>query len=479
MGPAGPRPLALPGRLRPANLLAAPIGLVLAVGLARGVLYAVVTPPWQAPDEIAHFEHSLLLARHQRPLTPADASAELEAEIIGTLYTFRAWEHLGAETPAVVPARLDDVPVFGISRTIDRFSWGYVPYALVVTPFLGAGLLTQLYVMRLFSVLLGVGTAAVAFATARQLEPDQPALAVGAALFVVFLPQHSLITASVNDGNSAELAASLGLYWLARLFVRGLSARRVAACLVCVLAAILSKATAYFLVPVLAVGGLGLGLRWWRGFRPGSVAANWARLAVPVVFAAGLAGAALVFWDRFSTMPVFGRGPIVPAYMYSPQGLVAQLAILNADNGLFNAMWETFASFWAYLGWMVLPLGAVWYKGLLGAVVVAIMGWLAGVRRRVPGTSKAAYSLIVLAAVLPIAVVFGWFVFSPIGAEYSQGRYLFAGLVPIALVLVRGWLALVSERRANVVIALMLAAGVLLDAVVVWGLALPYFYSSG
>jgi hypothetical protein len=51
------------------------------------------------------------------------------------LFTFQTWHYVNRDTPAELSARLAEAPFFGRSRTIDRFSLAYVPYALAVWPF--------------------------------------------------------------------------------------------------------------------------------------------------------------------------------------------------------------------------------------------------------------------------------------------------------------------------------------------------------
>ncbi len=199
-----------------------------ALALIHGLLYAALTPPWQAPDEIAYFEYSHLLAHYWRPLTYADASPDLERQIIASLYTYHAWDYVHQAAPAQVPARLEQAPFFGRSRTLTRFSLAYVPYALAVWPWLDQPVVTQLYVMRLVSVLIGALVVVLAFQTARLVEPELPALALGASLFVLLLPQHAYILATVSDGNPAELLTSGALYLLVAMLRAGLTWRRAA-----------------------------------------------------------------------------------------------------------------------------------------------------------------------------------------------------------------------------------------------------------
>src|SRR3990172_4730867 len=100
------------------------LGLLTALAVVHGLLYAFLIPPWQAPDEIAHFEYARLLAERWRPLSLADASPALEAEVIDSLYRFQAWTLIGAPTPLVRPTRLLGGLFFGASSTLilHRFS---------------------------------------------------------------------------------------------------------------------------------------------------------------------------------------------------------------------------------------------------------------------------------------------------------------------------------------------------------------------
>jgi hypothetical protein len=200
------------------------------VALVHGVMYAVVMPPWQAPDEVAHFEYSYLLAALRRPISSADESVPLEHAIIQSLYQFHAWQYSNGKLPPVVPDRLSQTS-FGRSRTLDRFSLTYVVYALASWPLIGQGVLLPLYAMRLAAVLMGALVVVLTFETALLISPGQLGLAAAAAGFVLFLPQHAFINASVSDGNLAELAASACIWLIALMWRRGLRWPLAAACL--------------------------------------------------------------------------------------------------------------------------------------------------------------------------------------------------------------------------------------------------------
>src|SRR3990172_5165946 len=100
------------------------LGLLTALAVVHGLWYAFLIPPWQAPDEIAHFEYARLFAERRKLLSLADESPALEQAIIDSLYRHRAWYRIGKPTPTERPTRLMDTPFFSRSRTVPyaRFS---------------------------------------------------------------------------------------------------------------------------------------------------------------------------------------------------------------------------------------------------------------------------------------------------------------------------------------------------------------------
>lgn len=474
---------------RPAAGRSAPLTwLLLAVALAHGALYAALTPPWQAPDEIAHFEYAWLLGQLRHPLWNENASPELERAIIQSLYDFHAWDYVGVPTPAVPPERLAETPFFGASRTLTRFSLSYVLYAAAALPWAPAGLITQLYAMRTVSVVLGALVVMLTYGLARLVDPRSPALAWGSALVVLLLPQHAYLSGAVNDGMQAELLATLALYSMVKVWRGRLTWPWGALSVLSGVGALLSKTTAVYLLPLAAVGALAVGRRWYTA--PGRTAQQRRRAALGLL----LAGTALII-----------SGPFVLAGVnrLSSQlaGVTATLleTLGSADewgaywrrlltSGELAAAWaQTFESFWGYFGWMVVRLPAAWLALPAGLTLLALLGWarrLAFERRAArPESARtegaADYGPMALAAGLALVVLLGWFVGTPLGLQYSQGRYLFAAIAPLAVLLVGGWLCWRPARDHGRLLLALLAMGVMFDAAALWGVLVPYFYRVG
>jgi hypothetical protein len=86
------------------------------------------------------------------------------------------------------------------------------------------------------------------------------------------------------------------------------------------------------------------------------------------------------------------------------------------------------------------------------------------------------YGPVALAGGLGVLVLLVWFVSTPVGLEYSQGRYVFGAIAPLAVLLVAGWLGWRPARDHGLILLLLLAAWVTLDAAALLGVLVPYFY---
>jgi hypothetical protein len=450
------------------------LGVLLALAIMHGILYAVLIPPWQAPDEIAHFEYSRLLVDYWRPLAPEDASPDLEREIIDSLYRFQAWAWIGQVAPKDRPTQWWQMPFFALSRTVGaRFSMAYIPYALAVWPVVNADIVTQLYAMRAVSVLFGVGVVLLAFLTAQLIEPKSTGLAVGAALFLIFMPQHAFILATVNDGNLAELLASAAIYLLVKMLRFGITWSNAVACLGCVFASAFTKTTSYFLIPLTLVVGLAL-LRQKSVFsrhRHG----EWKSAAI-----LALLGAVFIFavWDSAQAASIQRW---LGSNLSNWGNLSYYLGNLTARGDLhfFSAVWNLFKSFWLTFGWMSLPLrNEAGYYLLLGLSILSLIGLVVRFFLRPRRSdSHPLYATIGLAALLPIAISMLLFVIFPENYPY-QGRYVFGGIIAQALILTAGWLGLVPRHREHWAVWVMVSTLLLLDFVSI-GLTIVAFYYHG
>jgi 4-amino-4-deoxy-L-arabinose transferase-like glycosyltransferase len=212
--------------------------LILLGYVALAVLFATNTPAWQAPDEPAHYNYVRYLA---------------EEGGLPVLH-FGDYPHgyLEQIKEAQFPPDMSVEPIRYESHQPPLY------YALLAPVYqVTAGSLTAL---RLVSVLLGAGIVALAYATGRRFLPGRPAVALGAAAFVAFLPQHLATVSQVGNDVLAELLYAGVLYVLvglvggetaaaSRTHVRDLLLLGVLLGLIAI-----TKTTAYIAVPL--VGGV-------------------------------------------------------------------------------------------------------------------------------------------------------------------------------------------------------------------------------
>lgn len=447
------------------------LALLLALTVVRGLIYAVVIPPWQAPDETGHFEYAWLIAHLGKLPTREDISPQFERELLGSLYEWQYGEFIGRPLPEGMPARMGDLPeqVFARrSRTIqnERFSLSYLWQALFLLPLRFQDLSLQLLIARLSSVLLSLGVVWLAFRTFSEIVPSRPYLICSMTAIVVFLPQHTYINSMVGDGSLAELMACLVLYCWVRLFRRGASAWRVAGIVLGTLAGIWSKTTALFLLP------LDVGLALWWFFRQSRRAWTWRRAAYICISVALLAIATWV-WGQLG-FPLGSRtlGELT-------ESLFANDLIWVDTRGITfgEALLLSHDSFWAYFGWMTVPVSPRWYGAVLLLTVAAVLGWVVGGKAR--GDFPPWAVKMMGGAFLTAFIIFVWqaLLSQSTGFYQFQGRYLFPVIVPFSFLLVGGWVQIIPSRLRRILVWSAVVFLTVFDAWSVIGYAIPHFYA--
>jgi 4-amino-4-deoxy-L-arabinose transferase-like glycosyltransferase len=417
--------------------------LLLAAYLVMGTLYAHYTPDWQAPDEPAHYNYVRQLAGGALPLMePGDYDQQYLETIVGSRFD-------------------PDLPISPITYE----DWQPPLYYLLQTPVyqLTDG---SLLAMRLLSVLLGAGVVVLTYFIGLALFPDQAWLALGAAVFVAFLPQHLAILSSVNNDSLAELIIA-GLLLL--MVVPWRPERRAWYLLglgVLLGAGLLTKATVYIMAPVVA--GFLL-VRYWG--RWGELVRAGLLVFGPALLLGGL------WWARNAV--VYGDLDVLARQTHN-EVVVGQprteewIARYGLGETVRRFVSTTFNSFWGQFGWMAAPLPGWAYPPLallsLAAAVglgVALVRW----SRVKDGTAVPWLSLAVLVATLLLTT--GVHVGYNLTFVQHQGRYLFPALVPLALGVSVGlgtWLRPLIRRYAWTAYLLPLGLALILSSLAAYSL---------
>ncbi len=386
--------------------------------LALGSLYATLTPPWQAPDEPAHYNYVRHLAEY----------GSLPVLHFGD-YPHAYLEQLKA---ARFPREMSIAPLC-------YESWQPPLYYLLAMPVyqLSGG---NLIALRMVSVFLGAWLVVVAYWMLRVWFPDRSALALGTAAFVAFVPMHLAISASVNNDVLAELLISLTAW---RTLV---CASRPERCLgwrwqaftgILLGLGLLSKLTFYYVaLPLFALG------LWWQHRNVIAIIRHHF-----VTF--GIALLLVIPW-YLRNLAIYGW-PDLLGKLHHDVVVVGQLRTVDflAQVGwtayLENFVVSTFQSFWGQFGWMAVPMDARTYL-LLGVLsALAALGGVVVLWNR-PRWQHEATRVAFLAAWLALTVI-GYIYYNTTFVQF-QGRYLFPGLVPLGLFIVTGWRTVLTRRWA-------------------------------
>jgi 4-amino-4-deoxy-L-arabinose transferase-like glycosyltransferase len=459
--------------------------LLLLAYLVIGALFAIYTPAWQAPDEPAHYNYIAQLVQDGCcPVIEAGDwdSAYLEAlksnrfapDLLGNLSSIQYEDH---QPPLYY---LLGALVYGVSDG-------------------------SLIALRLYSVALGAGIVLAAYAISLTLLPDIRHVALATAALVAFLPQHIAILASVNNDALGNLMIAITL--LATL--RYLKGDRVRAWQLGLLVGVglLTKVSTLFMVGVVGVAIL---LRLWPGC---ASLAQWLRAVVREGLAFALPALLLggLWWARsisvYGFPDLFGlrQHDLVVADQARTADLIAQVGF---GQYLSSAVQTTFNSFWGQFGWMGVPMPGWVYTLIMGLLALCLAGYavsylishrgnLAGRPYSPPaptsdlslkspcyrnGEDIWGRGLLILALMLLLAVL-AYLYYNTVFLQL-QGRYMFTGLIPFALMLacgLDGWVrtarallpALGRIAASDYLTALPFAAFALLDVYLLWRVIVP------
>jgi hypothetical protein len=245
------------------------------VAIISAACWSAITPPFEAPDEPAHFAYVQQLAETgQLPSTnEGNYSQAEEAALSGLLVSEVLWhpENHTVST-AAQQRRLQEYLSLPAART-DGGNAGVAAsepplyYALQVIPYdLGSGgsLLDSLALMRLLSALMAGFTALFIYMFAREALPGTPWAWTVAGLGAALLPLLGFMSGVVNPDSMLYAVSAATFFCLARGFRRGLTPRLAIALGAVVTLGLLTKVNYLGLLPGTIVGAALLVVRALR-----------------------------------------------------------------------------------------------------------------------------------------------------------------------------------------------------------------------
>lgn len=436
------------------------------IGLAftlLAVIYSIVIPIFESPDELWHYPFVWHLARTAELPVQDPAQPQL-------------WQQEGSQPPlyyalaalltAAIPSdNLPDLIYHNPHADIGLVSPDGNANIVVHTPaeqWPWHGAVLAIQVARFFSVTLGLGTIIAIYALARQLWPDHPHLALLAMAFVAFNPMFLFISASINNDNLITFLAALLLLHLTSLASqegKQLKLKSFVYLGIIIGLAMLTKVSGLGLLGLTGLTLLVLAVKW-RSWWYTAIIGNG------IVSGLAVAIAGWWYWRNFqlygdwtgteNMVKMMGARPVPPT--------VGQL--WSEVPGLMR-------SFWGLFGYFSVPMPSILYTVFNALLIVGLFGLLIVFFRPM---QRAKLSSSRFRVAWPILL--GWLLILIIGfiqwtmrTPATQGRLLFPALASLAIFWAAGWAALIPRRwQFGPVIGMLMVA-----AWVPWGVIAPAY----
>jgi 4-amino-4-deoxy-L-arabinose transferase-like glycosyltransferase len=415
------------------------------VAVANAISWSFITPPFQAPDEPAHFAYVKQVAETGKRPTLAFQGGVSEEEAV----TLTALHHSAVRLDATNEAIISPTEQAALERLLHRHypadgsafagvatSEPPLYYALEAIPYLlgsGGTLLERLQLVRLFSALFAGLTALFAFLFVRETLPGvRWAWTVGA-LFVALSPLFGFMSGAVNPDSMLFAVSAALLYCFARAFARGMTTKLGIATGAVIATGLLTKLSFTGLVPGAFIGLGVLGVRSLRNpgrgrLRGTAIAAAIAVLpGIAYLIANGLAGHSLLgIYGSVAHSP--SHGSVLEEVNYTWQ---LYLPRLPATRSFFPELFTTrqiwFDGYVGRLGWLdtyfpewVYTFALVIAVSILGLCARALLASRAVLGARV--AEIAVYASMLLGLMLIVAL--SGYQHAPRFAGYGQARYL-------------------------------------------------------
>lgn len=399
---------------------------ILAGYVLLATTYSLVTPIFEASDELWHYPMVKYLADNGMQLPPQDPANP------------GPWRQEGSQPPlyymlaAILTAGIDTSDMDYVRRINPHADIGVVlpdgnanmmVHRAEAEAFPWRGTVLAVHIARFFSVALGLGTVIVTYLLAREIFPDNPTIILGATALNAFLPMFLFISGSVNNDNLSNLLGN----WLTLLIVRLLKSAETPNIRAYILlgvvtgAGLLAKFNIGFLIPLVA---LGLLIISWRK-------RDWKPLVIGGAIAGGLT-IAIAGWWYLRNMQLYGDPTGLNRFleMVGKRGIPANAAQLWSERHSFTQ------AYWGFFGGMNVPLPEFVYLifniiggfGLISTVVFIVS--------RLHPKLKFSLNINWLAAAVTLIwplITFISYLRWTTETQASQGRLVFAALSSISL----------------------------------------------
>lgn len=423
-----------------------PLAVLLSLFVILGVIYSVITPLWEAPDERDHFSYVLYLRqKHRLPVMSEFKFGEAHQP---PLYYVAG---------AVLTSWVDTSNLHELVRPNPNFAFEVGEQANMMIhgnaelfPYHDAAL--AMHLVRFLSTLLGTLTVLTTYLLAREIVPESRSFALGAAAINAFIPQFIFINSVINN-DSLLIALSSLCFWQMVKIIKSKEVPRVAFLWLGLFLglSLMTKQNTLVLLPLATLAIL-MGAFKTRDF---ARFAKWGG-------ATFLLTLALVLWWYIRNHFLYG----------DPLGFTAFHVTRVPEAGMVFDNWGTMklflgtmhASFWARFGWMNVEVDPLIIQALKLPYLAAAAGLALLPRRRSYSSEDQPRLQLIGFLLLSIIAFFIWLMgyCMRFGGSGLQGRFLFPAISAISILLALGLANLLPKRLAFVPLAIFITSLALL-----------------
>ncbi|MCA9938308.1 MAG: phospholipid carrier-dependent glycosyltransferase [Anaerolineales bacterium] len=405
--------------------------LILVCYAVLGVTYALATPPLESSDEYKHYPVVQYIQMTGRlPVLDADDPGRWKQEgaqpplYYGLMALATAWIDSG-DLPAIYhpnphayvgdPNQIKNKNIMLHDPAREAFPW--------------QGAILAVYVIRLLSIGLGLGTITLTARLGNVLFADRHVGLLAAAL-TAFNPMFLFISAAVNNDSLTALLGVAGIYLLVHIWQKPAWSWRFPALGLILGLGILTKLS---LGALLGLTGIALAWRAWQ-------TRDWRLLLWRggLVAAMALLVSGWWFWRNFQ---LYGD-PLALNVFLAVQGTRAQTITLDDWRGEFGTFYR---SFWGLFGGVNVAAPQWFYAICNGLALIGGGGllWRAWRGRQAANQENKGLWLLVAWGVIVLVLLLRWTIYAP----SFQGRLMFAAIGGLNILWAAGLAALLPRTR--------------------------------
>ncbi|RJQ33524.1 MAG: hypothetical protein C4562_00195 [Actinobacteria bacterium] len=381
--------------------------------LIKGVLFAVVVPTLEIPDENRYIENIKLLADHKLPYFEVESA-----------------------TGHPVLFEVIALPFFSIANSINEES----------------GLLA----VRFLGILLLCITVWLSYLSAIEIFPSDNFMHILVPLLITLNPQVTFITAAVNSDGLLILLFSAFIYFILRIIMGKISLLNLAAITLILAAGFLTKERFAVAIPILIITLI------YKLIKASSQENSKVRILFNkfAIGAYGLAAVILIsiFWSKIADY--FSK-----AFIFVKYELTAPHVFLS----------QMFTQFWGDFAWLQNRLPDNIYLALaifcLLAFIVLALVFLFAKKAYFDKSQQFVLTILLLCIIFTSIVIY---VYQLRGAS-AQGRYFFIVITPITILFALGLKPLLHKFQKTGLSAVFLALSALNIYSLLW-VIFPFHY---